>query len=68
MSTPKVEHLTNPEIMEIIDLRVHKELHRDVLKRKLCDGATFEVIAEEFDISPCGAKKIVYSYKHLFDR
>ncbi len=54
--------------MEIIDLRVHKEMHRDILRRKLCDGATFEVIAEEFDISPCGAKKIVYSYKHLFDR
>lgn len=66
MPTPNVNHLTNPQICEIVDLYVHNELHRKILKRKLCDGLTYEKIAEEFDFSVCFAKKVVYSYAHLF--
>lgn len=67
MPTPKVDRFTNPEICEIIDLYVHNEMHRKILKRKLCDGLTYEKIAEELDFSVCSVKKVVYCYSHLFE-
>ena len=67
MATPKVEHLTNSQIVNIIDEKVHNELHRKILKRRLCDGLTYEKIGEEFFYSAFYMKKIVYSYCHLFE-
>lgn len=34
--------------------------NRHILKRRLCDGLTFEELAEEFDMSVRQVKKIVY--------
>lgn len=68
MPTPDVRHLTNPEIINTIDLYVHNELHRLILKRKLVDGISYERLAEEVHYSPCYVKRIAYQYTDLFRR
>lgn len=39
---------------------IHSERDRELLKRRLLDGITYERLAEEFEISPQQAKRIVY--------
>lgn len=46
------------------------ERDREILRRRLLDGITFERLAEEFGLSVQGAKKIVYKgqqkiFKHI---
>ena len=46
------------------------ERDRAILRRRLFDGITFERLAEEFDLSVQGVKKIVYKgqgkvFKHI---
>lgn len=60
---------TNSQIRALIDEWVHSERDREILKRRLIDGITFERLAEEFDMSPRQIKNIVYIqeqqlYKH----
>ena len=60
---------TNSQIRALIDEWVHSERDREILKRRLIDGITFERLAEEFDMSPRQIKNIVYNqeqqlYKH----
>lgn len=55
------ENLHNTDISALIDLWIHKERDRAILKRRLIDGITYERIAEEFDLSVRGVKYIIYA-------
>lgn len=52
---------TNSQIRALIDEWIHSERDREILKRRLIDGITFERLAEEFDMSPRQIKNIVYT-------
>ena len=48
----------------------HAERNRQILKRRLIDGITYEKLGEEFDLSTQRVKDIVYKsqnilYKHI---
>lgn len=51
---------SNSQISELIDEWIHSERDRDVMKRRLIDGLTFERLAEEFDMSVRQIKRIYY--------
>lgn len=44
----------------LIDEWIFSERDRDLLKRRLLDGITFERLAEEFDLSTRHVKTIIY--------
>lgn len=47
----------------------HAERDRQILKRRLIDGITYERLAEEFDLSTVHVKTIVSKrQEHLFKR
>lgn len=48
------------EIEHLIDEWILKERDREILKRRLLDGLTYEVLAEEFELSVRQTKRIVY--------
>lgn len=51
---------SNTVINEAIEEYIHKKRDRDILKRRLIDGITYEKLAEEFDLSVRNVKYIVY--------
>ena len=59
MATPKFPLLTTNEISDMIDACIPNERNRKILKRRLCDGITFEKIAEEFDLTARRVMQIV---------
>ena len=60
---------TTTEITALIREYVHNERNREILKRRLIDGRTYEQLAEEFDLSPRQIKNIVYkAEKVLFTK
>ena len=60
---------TTTEITALIHEYVHNERNREILKRRLIDGRTYEQLAEEFDLSPRQVKNIVYkAEKILFSK
>lgn len=60
---------TTSEIMALIREHVHNERNREILRRRLIDGRTYEQLAEEFDLSPRQIKNIVYkAEKVLFTK
>ena len=62
-----MKEYTNSEISAVIDEYIHSERDRKILKRRLIDGVCFEPLAEEFDLSVCRVKRIVYqSEERLF--
>ena len=52
--------LPRSEIGFLIDEWILKERDRNILKRRLLDGLTYEALSEEFDLSVRQAKRIVY--------
>lgn len=59
----RFENVTRSQINQTIDEYVvgfRAERNRSLLKRRLCDGLTFEELSEEFDMSVRQVKKIVY--------
>ena len=50
---------TNSAINAIIDDYIHSQRDRDLLKRRLIDGLTYEKLAEEFDMSVRQVKNII---------
>jgi DNA-directed RNA polymerase specialized sigma24 family protein len=48
------------EVEYIIDEWIFNERNRNILKRRMLDGITFERLAEEFDLSVQQVKTIVY--------
>lgn len=62
--------LPRSEISALIDEWVLNERNRNILKRRLCDGICFELLAEEFGLSVKQIKNIVYKsqervFKHI---
>ena len=58
------------ELTTAIDEWILNERDRAILKRRLIDGICFEPLAEEFDMSVCQIKRIVYKsqetlFRHL---
>lgn len=51
---------TNSGMIFLIDEYIHSERDRNILKRRLIDGITYEGLAEEFDLSVTQIKRIVY--------
>lgn len=62
MATSKFPLLTTQEIARMIDDCVPHERNRRILKRRLCDGVPFDVIAEEFSLTPRRIKQILREY------
>jgi Mor family transcriptional regulator len=55
--------MTNSEICNLIDERIrgrNAKRNREILKRRLIDGITYEKLAEEFELSTVQVKRIVY--------
>lgn len=62
--------LSRSEILYLIDEWIFNARNRDILKRRLLDGLTYEEIAEEFHLSVQAVKSIVYKnreriYSHI---
>lgn len=60
--------ISRSELEEIIDewiIGKHGERNRQILKRRLVDGITYERLAEEFDLSPQQIKNIVYKCEKI---
>ena len=56
----KLGDMSRTEIHHLIDEYIHNERDRQILKRRLTDGITYERLAEEFDMSVGQIKNIVY--------
>ena len=56
---------TNSQIRALIDEYIHSERDREILKRRLIDGAIFEKLADEFDMSVRQIKTIVYKAQEV---
>ena len=66
----EIDQYSDAHIRFLINQFVHSERDMAILKRKLLDDITFEILAEEFGLSVRGAKSIVYKgqlkiYKHI---
>ena len=46
-----IEDISNSKIEELINEWVHNAKDRNMLKRRLIDGVTYEDLAEEFEMS-----------------
>lgn len=55
------DDLTRDEIEERITTWIHHERNRNILRKRLLDGITFDALAEEFDLSVRQVKNIVYN-------
>ena len=52
--------ISTSELSHLIDEWIFHERNRNICKRKMIDGVTFERVAEEFDLTPQQVKTIVY--------
>lgn len=59
---------TNSKICALIDEHIHSARDRQILKRRLCDGVVYEVLAEEFDLSDSQVKRIIYKLQEKLFR
>lgn len=61
--------LPRSELEHLIDEWILNERNRDILKRRLLDGVTYERLADEFQMSVRQIKTIVYkSEDRLFKK
>ena len=51
---------SNSRVSEIIGEYIHSERDRNLLKRRMIDGVTFERLAEEFTLSVSQVKRIIW--------
>lgn len=58
-----LEDISYSELEHLINEWVLNERDRKILKRRLLDGAIFESLAFEFDLSVRHVKTIVYKYE-----
>ena len=56
----RMKEYTNSQMSGLIDEHIHNERDRDLLKRRLCDGLTFDCLSAEFGLSVQRTKTIVY--------
>lgn len=52
--------LSRSQMDVMIDEWIFNERNRNIIKRRLLDGLTYEKLAEEFDLSTQQIKNIVY--------
>lgn len=50
---------TNSELDHVISERIHSERDRNILRRKLIDGISYDALADETGMSPRGLKYLV---------
>ena len=50
----------NSELSSRIDENIHSARNRNIMKREVIDGITYEQIAEEVNLSPRQVKNIVH--------
>lgn len=56
-------NLSSTQISDLIDLwivRRNAERDRNIMKRRLIDGRTFDALAAEFEMSRNGVQNVVY--------
>ena len=63
-----MKEYSRTEISEAIDEWILNQKHRDILKRRLIDGVTFDDLAEEFLMSTRLIKRIVYKTQETLFR
>jgi len=64
-----IPDLSRTEIEYLIDEFIFNQRDRDILKRRLLDGITFDQLSAEFYLSPQRIKAIVYKAEEkLFKR
>lgn len=56
----KLSMYPNSELSSRIDENIHSARNRNIMKRKVIDGITYEQIAEEVNLSPRQVKNIVH--------
>ena len=64
----QIKDITKSELESMIDeyiIGFKAERNRQLMKRRLCDGLTFEELAEEADMSVRQVKKIVYDTQDM---
>ena len=52
--------LSRQQVLELIDSYIFNERNRQILKRRLLDGVTFEDLADEFSLSVNQVKTVCY--------
>lgn len=57
--------MSRSQITILIDEWIFNERNRNILKRRLLDGLTYEKLAEEFDLSVQQTKNIVYKCQDI---
>lgn len=60
--------MSRTEYENIIDEWIHSERDRQILRRRILDGISFESLAEEFDLSVPQTKRIVYKSQDMLLR
>ena len=60
--------LSRTEYETIIEEWIHSERDRQILRRRILDGISFESLAEEFDLSVPQTKRIVYKSQDMLLR
>lgn len=66
--TSNVPDYTNTQITNLINEYIHSEKYRGILLRRLVDGAKFEDLACEFDMSVRQCKRIVYNCMEIITK
>lgn len=64
----EIKNVTRTQLNTMIDEYVvgfKAERNRRLMKRRLCDGLTFEELAEEADMSVRQVKKIIYDNQEI---
>lgn len=64
----KGNSLSRSELSALIDEWILNERNRNILKRRLLDGITYDRLAEEFDLSDRQIKSIVYKCQDIIFR
>lgn len=60
MKHHEIEDLSRSELENLIDEYVHHARNREILKRRLFDGALYKEIAAEFHLDPDYTRKLVH--------
>ncbi len=61
-------NLSRTDWENLIEQWVFSERDRNILKRRLLDGVTYENLSEEFDLSVRQTKNIVYKLEKILFR
>lgn len=54
------DDLSRSQIEYLINEWIHDQRDREIMRRRLLDGLTYEKLAEEFDLSVRHTKTIIY--------